>query len=486
LLVEGIPLRALEAQLRDISYLSQSRVRLLDTNSQVIADSADPFSDREDAPFTVGIVNGSLTRTIYFFAEGQEDLQTNQAEFPEYGKDVPILPQITPYPIPTYLAGERLEVVVPRFDFPTERDDAWDVPGRELALPAVPVRQVEGSAAIAQVMDFEGNIVGWIELSETPSYKESIIGSVTVAWGVAGSLAVMLAAAVGWFVSRRFTEPLASLTDATTQMTTGDLSVRADVSLNDEFGHLADSFNAMAYRVEGQVDALRRFVADAAHGIHTPLTALRTNLELASNAAVLDRDEYLSHAHDQLSRLEVLSDNLLALSRLEVGDMSRQRQTVNLSDVVSAQAEVFASRAEQTGVNFSLTEEDTPMVIEGNQDELEIMVSNLMDNAVKFTQEGEEVRVDLRGEGDHLVLTVEDTGIGILPEDLPHLFSRFRRGRNASAFPGSGLGLAIIRAVAEGNCGGGKPAGRRSLRGEASFGWGLMLCNKYRYTSDFG
>jgi signal transduction histidine kinase len=236
-------------------------------------------------------------------------------------------------------------------------------------------------------------------------------------------------------------------------MTTGDLSVRADVSLNDEFGRLADSFNAMAYRVEGQVDALRRFVADAAHVIHTPLTALRTNLELASKTAVHDRDEYLSHAQDQLSRLEVLSDNLLALSRLEVGDMSRQRQTVNLSDVVSAQAEVFASRAEQTGVNFSLTEEDTPMVIEGNQDELEIMVSNLMDNAVKFTQEGGEVRVDLRGEGDQLVLTVEDTGIGILPEDLPHLFSRFRRGRNASAFPGSGLGLAIIRAVAEGHGG---------------------------------
>ena len=121
---------------------------------------------------------------------------------------------------------------------------------------------------------------GYVELSEGPAIGREILTS--VAWGWAGSsaVAVLIAAGVGWLISRRLSIPLLALTGATSRMAEGELSTRAQVVRKDELGQLATSFNEMAARVENTVVTLRRFVADAAHELHTPLTALRTNLDL--------------------------------------------------------------------------------------------------------------------------------------------------------------------------------------------------------------
>jgi signal transduction histidine kinase len=218
----------------------------------------------------------------------------------------------------------------------------------------------------------------------------------------------------------------------------------------DEVGFLARSFNEMANRVEDTVLTLRRFIGDAAHEIHTPLTALNTNLELAATEADdAARLTFLKRAQEQLKRMEMLTTNLLNLSRLETGTTHEALQTFDVAELVRVTSELYASQAEQAGITFRFDLPQTPLFVRANASQLRCAVENLLENALKFTPELGIITVGIRLENQHVRLWVQDTGIGIPPEDLPLVFSRFHRARNAAAYPGSGLGLAILKAIAE-------------------------------------
>ena len=142
-----------------------------------------------------------------------------------------------------------------------------------------------------------------------------MINSVARGWLLAGVVAVLLAAGVGWLISRQMSGPLLALAGVTARMAGGDLAARADVRQQDEFGLLARSFNDMAERLEGTIVTLRRFVADAAHELRTPLTALKTDLELAAGEGRnADRTASLAHAQAQVDRLASLSAGLFDLA----------------------------------------------------------------------------------------------------------------------------------------------------------------------------
>jgi signal transduction histidine kinase len=240
------------------------------------------------------------------------------------------------------------------------------------------------------------------------------------------------------------------------------------VNRKDEFGLLARSFNTMADRVEATIVALRRFVADAAHELHTPLTALRTDLELAIDPAAA-RTALLDRAQAHVARLQTLTSGLLDLSQIEAGEARREQSSVNLTHLVQEISEIYASRAEQKDVTFILDAPDDPLTVTGNDAQLRRALGNLLDNAIKFTSRGGTVQLGLNNAGEWIELKVEDTGIGIPADDLPQLFNRFHRGRNASPYPGSGLGLAIVKAIVA--CHGGQvmvenvsPGARFSIR----------------------
>jgi signal transduction histidine kinase len=255
-------------------------------------------------------------------------------------------------------------------------------------------------------------------------------------------------------ISRRISAPLLALTQVATQMTVGDLSARADVTREDEFGTLAHTFNEMAQQVEETVVTLRRFVADAAHELHTPLTALRTNLELAANEkGEADRHTFIDHAQTQVERLAALTGSLLELSRLEAGTMKDEYASLDLVALVQETSEPYASQAEQAGLSFWLNLPAEAVTLWGDEARLGLALGNLLDNALKFTPDGGTVSVSVHQQNGWAELQVENTGIGIPVEDLPHLFSRFHRGCNAAAYPGSGLGLAIVKAIVEGHGG---------------------------------
>src|SRR5207249_4711372 len=174
-------------------------------------------------------------------------------------------------------------------------------------------------------------------------------------WAISSAIAIFLAALIGWYISRRISAPVLALTDVTGRMTQGDLSSRADIKSRDEFGQLARSFNEMAAQVEQTVSTLREFVADAAHELHTPLTALQANLELARDEKNTSaRTKYLLRAQEQSQRLEVLVQSLLDLSRIEAAESKSTFAPVNFIQLVREVGEQFASRAEQADRAFTM------------------------------------------------------------------------------------------------------------------------------------
>lgn len=407
------------------SFLVQARVRLLDVNQELIADS------------------GSVSAKDLISVDVRRPDEPEKAPPPDPADNV----------YDTFLRIQR------------QRNDKnggslEDTPRYPVGLPGGMInRLLTGIISDQQHTDLHvtvplygqnQEIVGYLELSEGPEFGSQILSDVAEKAAVAGIAAVLIAAVAGWFASRRISHPLLSMADDTRRMAEGDLSVRMTLTRRDELGLLAQTFNTMAERVETTVCTLKRFVADAAHEINTPITALRTNLELAAageHSADFQTD--MAHAQIELERLETLTRGLLTLSRLESHSVESVCSDMDMTTLVRQTHERYASRAEQAGVALVIDSPSKPEIVQADEKQFVRVLDNLLDNALKFTPSGGTVTVKLDSTPDCICLSVADTGIGIGEEDLPKLFSRFHRGRNAAAYPGNGLGLVIAKAIVE-------------------------------------
>jgi two-component system, OmpR family, sensor histidine kinase MprB len=261
---------------------------------------------------------------------------------------------------------------------------------------------------------------------------------------------IALAALLGRLVAGAAVQPLKRLTATTEHVAlTRDLSQRIKPSGHDELGRLARSFNAMLDALERSVSALdasvhaqRQLVADASHELRTPVTSLRTNIEiLQQQGSAMDPDEHqriLSDVVEQIEELTLLMNDLIDLARGE--EPRLDAEDVRLDLLVAEVLERVRKRSPATHVQVQLE----PTILAGVPARLERAVGNLLDNAVKYSPPGQPVEVQLRSG----VLTVRDHGPGISAADLPHVFDRFYRGAEARGRSGSGLGLAIVRQVA--------------------------------------
>jgi signal transduction histidine kinase len=426
-------------QITGLAFLSQTQIRLLDPNGNTIADSGVP-----DKKQFVAVSGAGKTFFPPFGsgpAEPPEDrmptvIYVNNGE--AAASPIPFNKEI-PYSGPAPKEDIFLSVSASPYGYGFVSQSDFDPSRRSAQIVSIPL------------FTSDGRSLGSLEFSNGPSYGADVIDSVTSAWLVASVFAIAIAALVGWFMSKRVTRPVLALEKATRQMEQGDLGARVVLpqERQQEFLSLANSFNGMAAQVEQTISTLREFVADAAHELHTPLTALQANIELARNERNASaRSRYLARAHEQSQRLEVLVQSLLDLSRIEAAESKSGFAPVDFIQIVREVGEQFASRAEQADRSFTMNiPEDTVQVL-GNEMQLRQIVINLLENALKFIPDSGWISLNLEPSSDQVTLTVSDSGIGIPPEDLPHLFERFHRGRNASEYPGNGLGLAIVKAIA--------------------------------------
>lgn len=440
ILQSELPRNVLQDQIKGLAFLSQSQIRLLDIDGNVMADSGMPESDQ-----VVAVSAGERMAGNVMFS-------------------VPVNPPVEKGPILIYRSDENtvLPQVIP-FEKQVFSGQAGDIILSVNASPygygfvargtSNPQRRSSENVSVL-LFSSDGKKLGTLEFSNGPSYGADVIDSVTLAWLIASVFAIAIAALTGWFISRRVTHPVLALENATRQMEHGNLSVRVDLhnEKQQEFLSLANSFNGMAEQVEQTISTLREFVADAAHELHTPLTALQANIELArdeENAS--ERTRYLTRAQEQGQRLEALVASLLDLSRIEAAEAEVMSSfaPVNFIQLARQVGEQFASRSEQAERLFSMSIPEDALQVMGNEMQLKQVIMNLLENALKFTPANGTISLDLERSHKEVVLTISDTGIGISEEDLSHLFERFHRGRNVAAYPGNGLGLAIVKAIVE-------------------------------------
>ncbi|MDQ2759890.1 MAG: HAMP domain-containing histidine kinase, partial [Actinomycetota bacterium] len=266
---------------------------------------------------------------------------------------------------------------------------------------------------------------------------------------------IALAAALGRLAARRVLAPLAEVTQTAHHIgQTDDLSSRIAVHADDEVGQLATRFNAMLERLERSraaldesVRAQRQLVADASHELRTPVTSLRTNVEVLLAGGELssgDRDRLLADVVEQSEELSALVGDLIELAR---GDDPAGSPEDSRLDRIVAES-VARARRNSPGVRFEADLE--PVVVDGVPERLGRAVNNLLDNAARHSPPGGAVEVVVDAEG----VSVRDHGAGVPEGDLPHVFDRFFRGVDSRGRDGSGLGLAIVRQVAEQHGGG--------------------------------
>jgi signal transduction histidine kinase len=484
LIEAGVPEEALAAQLKALSFLSQTRLRLMDARQGVVADSGPP------ALVQLEIVVSPKTAGLQEFLPGDQAGTDGGGDESQYGAylafrplapiaapasaehspDEPVEPDEPSEPLPPdeiaapLPAGEtgiivlppdpsrrnRAEMILARSGVPTL--NSWFGRGLGSDVSRLSVSSEAGIFPLSAVdSDGKMRLLGYVELSEGPAFGREVLRNVARLGGLTGLVAILLAAGAGWLVSRRLSRPVMALTAATTRVAEGDLRARADVRQADELGRLATAFNHMAERLEGLVNTLRRFVADAAHELNTPLAILHTDLELLIASGLEPRQRQLAdRILIQAQRLEALVGGLLDLSRLESASEALSSVPLDLAALAQLIAERYAAQAEQGGLAFELDiQSDSPLFIQGNSEQITRAVGNLLDNAIKFTPAEGRVRLAVGQANGWAELSVEDTGISIPAEDLPALFQRFHRGRNTSAYPGSGLGLAIVKRIVE-------------------------------------
>ncbi len=280
---------------------------------------------------------------------------------------------------------------------------------------------------------------------------------------------LLFAGTGGWLLARRALAPVDQMTNAARQISAQHLAERLkETGSGDELDRLARTLNEMLGRLDKAFHQIRQFSADASHELQTPLTILRGELEFTLRAP-RDEIEYqraIASALEEIDRLSNLVDGLLYLARTDAGVARMGSDPVDLAQLIHEVCKRLDWLANQAAVRLieGLVE---PVSAQGDHVRLQQLLSNIVQNGLKYTPAGGAVTVSLKGDQDHAVIEVTDTGVGLSPDEQSQIFQPFYRATDARSTGGggAGLGLSIARAIAEGH---GGRISVKSLPGEGS------------------
>ena len=269
-------------------------------------------------------------------------------------------------------------------------------------------------------------------------------------WVALGTLAAALAS--GLLISRRLSAPLVAVTASAGRIASGDYGVALPASSSTrELRDLVQAINHLARSLGEQESLRRRLTSDVAHELRTPLTTLRSHLEALIDGVWEASPERLKGLHEETLRLGRLVEDLSSLSRYEQGSLELKKEPLRAAELASAVVALWQEPFRRKGVSLELRAgvSEAGLIVWADREKLTQVLTNLLNNALSFTPPGGQVAVSLRGEAGAVELAVEDTGCGIPPEDLPHVFERFYRADPSRARDtgGFGIGLSIVREI---------------------------------------
>lgn len=291
----------------------------------------------------------------------------------------------------------------------------------------------------------------YLAIGRAMDYNDKVISDFTRNYFVVLPLVMVLSGVLGWFLAGRALSPVNSVADAAQRITHSNLDLRIPMrDARDELDRLIEAFNHMMARLNHSFEQIRQFSTDVSHELRTPLTVVRGQLEVALFTAqtVEQYRDAMADALEGVERLSNIVRALLMLSQAESGQLALQKADLDLAELVRDLVDQHQIPAEAEGVRLTATlPASCPVCVDRIQ--IERLVSNLLGNAIKYTPAGGMVNVSLTPHPDHVNLVVEDTGVGISPSHLPHIFDRFYRVPSADPEKGLGLGLSFVAWIAK-------------------------------------
>ena len=286
----------------------------------------------------------------------------------------------------------------------------------------------------------------YVSLGRSLSMNDAVVERFTLRYFATLPVILFIGGLLGWLLTKGAMRPLQDVVRTSESITGANLNLRIPLrGANDELDRLIDTFNRMVERLENSFQQMRQFTTDVSHELRTPITAVRGQLEVALMTARSEEElrDAIQAALEDAERLSNLVKAMLALSHAESGQTVLRRERLDLAALAGDIAEQYRILADEAGINLVT---GLPAGCEAAVDrtQFERLVSNLLSNALKHTPAGGEVRLTLKPLASAVELTVEDTGCGIPPQHLPHIFDRFYRVPGASSERGLGLGLSFV------------------------------------------
>ena len=297
---------------------------------------------------------------------------------------------------------------------------------------------------------FRNQIIGAVFVYEYDTEQAALLQSFQanlrrVSIGVAATVLLL-----SLLLSRKLTCRISELLTAIRRVREGAYSHRAEVGGGDEIAQLATEFNAMTDQLQQTEVMRRRFVSDASHELKTPLAAIRLLTDSILQTETMDSDtarEFMTDIGAEAGRLNRITEDLLRLTRLD-SDIVPEAEVVDMAELLRRVLRMMDFLALEKNIDLSYTVSGEALVLASN-DEVQEILCNLLDNAIKYSRQDGFVQIDLTAEENEVVLTVTDNGIGIPEEDISHIFERFYRVDKARsrAAGGTGLGLSIVHDI---------------------------------------
>ncbi len=311
-----------------------------------------------------------------------------------------------------------------------------------------------GEDALVQPVVVNSETVGW--LAVTP------FQSVTEAGGerfqqyqlrtslVIGVFSLLLAMLIAWWIARTLLEPVKRVAAATHRLASGDYSSRVAVASDDEVGQLSRDFNQLAYTLERNEKMRREFMADVSHELRTPLSVLRGELEAIEDGVRSLDQSSMKSLQGEVSMLSKLVDDLYELSLADVGALTYRKAPCLLNDLLENSLAMYRDRFTARQLQIDLELPRKPVELLADASRLQQLFSNLLENAVRYTDVNGTLRISVGVDRDTVRIDFLDSGPGVSADQLPRLFERFYRGESSRnrEHGGAGLGLAICRSIA--------------------------------------
>ncbi|CAH8712238.1 HAMP domain-containing histidine kinase [Paenibacillus thiaminolyticus] len=270
---------------------------------------------------------------------------------------------------------------------------------------------------------------------------------------LSGVGAFLLAIGITWIMALLFSRPLIMMQQATKKIAIGELATRLDIHSKDEIGDLAAAINNLAADLQRYRDTRQEFFAAISHELRTPITYVEGYAKVVKNRLYEteeEKDRYLDIIYQEGVRIQHLVNDLFELAKMEEGKISLSMEWVDLKDVVDQAVQAVSLQAKEKEIELIVHPVASVPLIRGDGRRMEQIVRNLLENAVRYTEEGR-IEVHLRSTSGTLSLSIEDTGIGIAEEELPYIFDRFYRVEKSRSRKtgGTGLGLSIVKKLVE-------------------------------------